>query len=372
MSAYCGFDQRVIRALLLSVVLGASIASEAPARTVARATVQDDSGNVIKRIRVSTDGVEVTRMGEETTEVDVRLDDGRVIRVDADGTGIVRLFSDARVDEGDRIEGDVVAVFGSVRVDGEVAGNAVAVFGSVELGPRASVSGDAVAVLGALDAAEGSRVTGESVSVGLLPLTFGLPALPFVLATIGLGWLVTLFFGWMFALLFPERLVRVAQAASRRTAASFALGVLSGPLAVVATVLLAVTVVGVVLAVLMPFAFVVLVYAGQISAAYVLGCKLLRRAPGTGSAIGAIAAASTLVAAFFVIGAVLWTSAGMVRTVALFFDLVGLLLLLGLSCIGTGAFLLSRFGSAPRSRTDSPPISGAEPRAAEAPAHPAG
>jgi hypothetical protein len=37
----------------------------------------------------------------------------------------------------------------------------------------------------------------------------------------------------------------------------------------------------------------------------------------------------------------------MVRTVALFFLLVGLLLMLGLSTIGTGAFLLSRAGTRP-------------------------
>lgn len=353
MSAFSACSVTSARAWLLAAALVVGLAPVASARTIARATVQDDSGRVLKKIRVSSEGVEVIRGDGDSSSIHISDADGPEIHVDTRGAGIVRLFSDAHVDAGERVDGDVVAVFGSVHVDGDVVGNAVAVFGSVELGPSASVSGDAVAVLGSLDTEDGSRVAGESVSIGLLPMTFGLPPLPFVLATIALGWMVSLFFGWMFALLFPDPLVRVAQTASRRTALSFALGVLSGPLAVVATVLLLVTVVGVVLAVFMPFVFIVFVYAGQLAASYLLGCKLLRRAPGQGSAVAAITAANTLVAVFFSIGAVLWTATGLVRTIALFFDLVGVMLLLGLTCIGTGAFLLSRFGSAPRPKQES-------------------
>lgn len=367
MSVFSVCEFRSPRAWLLALALVASLAPTVSARTIARATIQDDSGRVVKKIRVSSDGVEVVRGDEDTTAIRISEIDGPEIHVDTRGAGVVRLFSDAHVEAGERVDGDVVAVFGSVRIEGEVTGNAVAVFGSVELGPRSAVSGDAVAVLGSLDDEDGSRVAGESVSIGLLPMTFGLPPLPFVLATIALGWMVSVFFGWMFALLFPERLARVAETASRRTALSFALGVLSGPIAVVATVLLLVTVVGVVLAVFMPFVFVVFVYAGQIAATYLLGCKLLRRAPGVGSAMAPIAAANTLVAMFFTIGAVLWTATGMVRSIALFFDLVGAMLLLGLTCIGTGAFLLSRFGSAPRARAGVAPAAGG-PVAAQVPA----
>src|ERR1043166_1138404 len=270
-----------------------------------------------------------------------------VVHGNGNGNGIVRLFSDARVGPGERVEGDVVTVFGSVRVEGEVEGSAVAVFGSVDLRRGAIVRGDAVAVGGGLSA-EGARVSGQSVQVGFLPLTLGLPGLPLVLATIVLAWLVSLFFGWIGAALFPARLARVAITSSRRTAASLLLGILSGPLVLMGTLLLMVTVIGIPIAVFLPFVYVAVVYAGQIAATYVLGCKLTRRQLGVGGVTAPLVAGSLLVAFIFGFGAILWDTPGIVRTVALFFLLVGVLLMVGLSTIGTGAFLLSRAGTRPR------------------------
>ena len=61
------------------------------------------------------------------------------------------------------MRGDVVAVMGSARVDGEVQGgevqgDVVAVMGSVHLGPDAQVDGDVVAVGGELRRDAGSEV----------------------------------------------------------------------------------------------------------------------------------------------------------------------------------------------------------------------
>jgi hypothetical protein len=60
-----------------------------------------------------------------------------------------------------------------------------------------------------------------------------------------------------------------------------------------------------------------------------------------------LASGSLLVASIFGFGAILWETPGIVRTVALFFLMVGGLLLIGLTTIGAGAFLLSRAGSRP-------------------------
>lgn len=308
-------------------------------------------GDSLHQIVIDPHGVTVTRISgdSESTAVDIggEFQGGPiVVRGNGNGNGIVRLFSDARVGPGERVEGDVVAVFGSVRVEGEVEGSAVAVFGSVDLRRGAIVHGDAVAVGGLLSAA-GAKVSGESVQVGCFPLTLGLPGLPLVLATITLAWLVSLFFGWIGAALFPGRLARIAITSSRRTAASIVLGILSGPLMLMATLLLMVTVIGIPIAVFLPFVYVAVVYAGQIAASYVLGCKLTRRRLGEGGVTAPLLAGSLLVASVFGFGAILWETPGMVRTVALFFLLVGVLLVLGLSTIGTGAFLLSRAGTRP-------------------------
>jgi hypothetical protein len=91
-----------------------------------------------------------------------------------------------------------------------------------------------------------------------------------------------------------------------------------------------------------------MIYAGQMSATYLLGCKLTQRRPGDGCGLLApLAAGLTFVALFFVAGALLGTTSGALRVGAVFFSLLGVLLVMALSSTGTGAFLLSRFGREP-------------------------
>lgn len=354
MSAYW-FCRSAVASLLAVLALSTVAPAPAHARRVSETTIKRADGTVTKRIDINGRTISVTTTRSDSagpgdsSAISVRGDfDAGPIVVHGSGNGIVRLFSDARVGPGERVDGDVVAVFGSVRVEGEVTGSAVAVFGALDLRRGAIVRGDAVSVGGGLHEGEGSHVSGQTVQVGFLPLTLGLPGLPVVLATIVLGWLVSLFFGWVAAALFPGRLARIAITSSRRTAASLALGVVSGPLALMTALLLLVTVIGIPIAIFLPVVYIGLVYAGQIAATYVLGCKLMRRRLGEGGVTMPLISGSLLVASIFGFGAILWETPGVVRTVALFFMLVGVLMLIGLSTIGTGAFLLSRAGSRPR------------------------
>jgi len=218
---------------------------------------------------------------------------------------------------------------------------------------------------GALHEDDGSHVRGQTVQVGFLPLTLGLPGLPVVLSMIVLALLVSLFFGWMAAALFPGRLARVAVTASRRTLASLLLGIASGPLACMACIVLLVTVVGIPIAILLPLVYMAVLYAGQIAATYVLGCKLMRRQLGVGGVTLPLSSGSVLVASIFGFSAILWETPGDTRKVAFFILLVGLLFLMGLTTIGAGAFLLSRAGSRPHD-IDGPPL-GISPTHAPAP-----
>src|SRR5262249_7133541 len=140
-----------------------------------------DSG-AVTRVRVSDEGIEVTRGGSAgDVEVDathrgrvrgtvdigssrLRIDGhmpqsgevnipgvhvrGPVVSVDGEPAGLVRVFADVHVPPGTKVDGDVVAVFGSATVESPVTGSVVAVFGSVRLLPGATVGGDAVAVGG--------------------------------------------------------------------------------------------------------------------------------------------------------------------------------------------------------------------------------
>ena len=77
----------------------------------------------------------------------------------------VRIFGDVTVREGEEVTGQVVAVIGSVRVDGEVGDQVVSVLGSVDLGPKAVVRGDIVSVGGRVRRAPGSQVGGAVTEV---------------------------------------------------------------------------------------------------------------------------------------------------------------------------------------------------------------
>src|SRR5258706_6055755 len=222
------------------LVLGA-LRVPAPARGGARTRPAAADRGGVSRVRVSPEGVEVTRDGSTRTygseaasgprsrsqvsvgrrgiHINVDEPDSGSSRVDVDvphvrvngpvGTmdgepaGLVRVFADVHVPPGAHVDGDVVAVFGSATVEGQVSGSVVAVFGSVKLLPGAAVEQDAVAVGGVLDQAPGTVVKGETVSVGFLPLSFGAPTLGVLLVTIFTGWLPSRFMAWRPGLAFP-------------------------------------------------------------------------------------------------------------------------------------------------------------------------
>ena len=77
----------------------------------------------------------------------------------------VRVFGNVVVNEGEEVSGQAVAVLGSVRIDGEVTQQVVAVLGNVDLGPHAIVRGDVVTVGGRLRKAPGARVEGNETEV---------------------------------------------------------------------------------------------------------------------------------------------------------------------------------------------------------------
>jgi hypothetical protein len=362
----------VLASALLWLAPAAGIAAGRDSTRTARRVVIDDSGvrihtlsgdSLIESSDSEPGETVTTRHGGHRVHISehaITIDDNNpsrhdgLVSVDSDGSDMVRVFADAEVPHGEHVDGDVVAVFGSVTVRGEVSGSAVAVFGSVKLDTSATVHGDAVAIGGGLEAPPGAVVEGNSVSLGLLPMAWGLPALPIVLGMILAGWLSMLFLGWLLHLLFADRMMRAAQTASRRTGLSLLMGFVSAPLMVLACVLLLVTVLGIPFAFLLPIAYAVLTLAGQLAATYVLGSKLMRRQLGEPWAFGPIVIGTLFIGAFFVIGALFASGSGFMRTAALFFDLLGALLLAGLTVIGTGAFLVSRFGA-----RISPPQSGA-------------
>jgi hypothetical protein len=168
-----------------------------------------------------------------------------------------------------------------------------------------------------------------------------------LLFAVAAGWLVSMFVGWIFALLFPAGMLRVATVVERRPAASFFLGVLSVPGFFVALVLLCITVIGIPLGVLLPMIYVLMGYLGQLAATCVLGARLSRRSLADGL-MTPLLVGTLFVAVLLASGTALMAGDGIARPASLFLSLSGVLMLLGLGTLGTGAFLLSRFGTRPR------------------------
>ena len=334
-----------------------------------------DSARQVERISVSDRGIEIEHGGKRVLSTRSGRADGKVVIgdwkfdfdtdsgsrdhrrthvrvpgvvVDTDEPGLVRVFADADVPAGERVEGDVVAVFGSVHVGGHVAGNVVAVFGAVRLEPGAVVEGDAVAIGGMLDHPHGATVNGESVSLGFLPIAWGVPTLRALLGTVLVGWILSLFAGWVLTLIMPDRLLRIAATASQRTGWSLLLGLCSAPFLVIMIGLLVITVILIPLAFVLPILYFGALWTGQIATSYVLGSRILRRRVGQGSPLAPIAAGTLFVAMFFFVGALMSGPAGSFRTIALFLALLGALLIMGLSTIGVGAVFLSGLGVRPR------------------------
>lgn len=203
----------------------------------------------------------------------------------------VRVFGDVVVNEGEEVTGQVVAVLGSVRINGEVGDQVVAVLGTVDLGPKAVVHGDVVTVGGRLHRATGARVDGSvtEVALGDMSASISLPWLngrePFRFGRIGpvtrlIGTtfrIVLLALAACLALVVARRAVegaaqRVSDEPIKATLVGIAAWVLFVPMLVMTAIVLSISIVGIPLLILLPFAVLILLlmalvgFSGTVSA----------------------------------------------------------------------------------------------------------
>jgi hypothetical protein len=248
------------------------------------------------------DAVPDTREAEPDTEPDVRQpererdDDDFDIRRNRMGERI-RVFGSVHVDRDELIDGQVVAVLGSVKVDGEVTDQVVAVLGAVDLGPEARVAGDVISIGGPVRRAPGAVVRGAVREIGLSESGIGVN-IPEG-AWWGWGWAPFAFrpfepsmrlMGTMFRFLLLALLCGIAVLLARNPVESIAqrvrteplkaavVGVLAEllfiPALVLTCVVLAATIIGIPLLLFMPFliiAFLLILLVGFAGTAYTVG-----------------------------------------------------------------------------------------------------
>jgi hypothetical protein len=203
-----------------------------------------------------------------------------------DGNDRVRFGGSVTVNQDEVVDGDVVAIGGSVRVDGQVTGDAVAIGGSLALGPKADVQGDAVIIGGTLSRDPGARIGGKLVDVGAGNFDFGRfpwgrmrlgrPFVPFGGTALGLLALMSTLarvavlcvLASLVILVGHEYVERVGARAVAEPVKAGVIGLLAQllfiPMLVISILVLVVTIIGIPLLVLVPFAVLALAVVGLI------------------------------------------------------------------------------------------------------------
>jgi len=271
------------------------------------------------------------------------------------GYDMVKLGERVHIHADEVVRGDIVALGGGVRVEGEVTGNVVVVGGDLDAGPEARIGGQALALGGRIDAATGADIEGGIVSLSLLPAHWFRDRDRGRLASAGrlvgqIARLVTLLIAAAVLIaIFPRRITRATAMMGHTFLRCFGLGVLAltgGLFAVaVACVLLAITLVGIPLALLLACGTTLLLLAAWIVGATLVGERLLDTrgdrnvAPFVAAATGLVVLLAPQMLADLVTGMLGSPPLGMTLRLAY------AALVLTVLATGLGAVLFSRLGS---------------------------
>ncbi len=290
---------------------------------------------------------------------------GGAVRISAER---VEIGGSVTVEEGEVISGDVVAVGGSVDVYGKIEGDAVAVGGDVRVHENAAIEGDAVAVGGNVELDETAEVQGERVSVAIgLPLFklgggrdhdfggFQKPRLWGVIASI--IWIgAMLLLSLLFVAVSGGRLDVVSRRVEAQPGQSFLIGLLGAfatPIAaVITTVLLVVTIIGIFLVPVL-FLLLLLMFAGGfIAVSIAVGRRLVAlRSAKQGGIVPAHSLYMLLAVGFLALHSLAFAGKVFGALLPGFPVVPGLMKGFGIftlvfsGFLGYGAILLSRFGT---------------------------
>jgi len=323
-----------------AVLLAAALAVAGPAGAGEKATAT--------RVEIGDEGVVITDESGDTTRIG--WGEGEGVDVETLGEDIVRIGNDVHVPEDQVVEGDVVAVMGDVRVDGYVEGDAVAIGGNLTVGPNGHIDGDGVAVGGTVEK-EGGVIRGETVSLGLGPgwckgsgflmESFFSAARRLVLLVM---WLVILILLGALLIAVVRRPVDIIKdRASKDAFVNGLIGLLVWVLLVPVMVLLVITVIGIPIAVLLPFVFAVMMLLGFVGVAAATGQKFVPATDGglyKGMAVGVV-----VLYGLVIVGTLLKLGPGPMHLAGSILCFIGWAIVFVATTVGLGAVVTSRFGT---------------------------
>lgn len=270
---------------------------------------------------------------------------------------LVKVGQNVHVHSDEVVRGDVVLLGGDLRVDGEIVGGAVVLGGDLRAGPEAVIGGQAVAVGGRVDTAAGANVRGGVVSLSFLPAplfrNFGGDRAEEIATVLGdLFELAALLVVAALVLVFGSRRVQVTCShLDDGFLKCFGLGILGltgGLFAVtVIVVLLAITLLGIPVALTLALATFVLLAIALVAGALQLGGHVATalRMPTHGPWRRMLLGVGTLFLPQISADLLRWVVGPLPVAVAL--QLLHGALVLVVTSAGLGAIALSRLGSVP-------------------------
>jgi len=273
----------------------------------------------------------------------------------------IRVGRDYRLPADQVVSWPVVVIGGSATIEGRVEDDVVVIGGPVRIGPTAQIRANIVSIGGVVDVADGAEVNGEIHDIGVFwpeirfalrewmwGLDEGWWAALMLAGTIGRFTLI-MFAACLMALVAPGWIRRIEERITDAPLASGMAGLatelLAAPFFLVIVVGLVLTIVGIPLLLLVPFAvlaFFLAWLAGFASVAAQLGGRLRSRGPGhTGSAVIDVAWGVMLLFLLTFIGNLLSFGPWFAAPVATAFGLAGFVIEYLAWTVGLGAALLA-------------------------------
>lgn len=312
-------------------------------------TLSRAADSVVTEIRIDDEGV---RLGEEAYDRDEGV--SRRSRVRVIGEDIVQFGDDIIVDEGEVVEGDVVAILGSIVVDGMVEGDVVAVGGELTIGPRGEIDGDAVAVGGGVTKEPGAKVRGETVSIGggtdfrpsVCPVFTGSIFSRGGRLLIFIIWIIMLIvLGLIIMAIFRRGVENVCIRARKAAFKMGLIGLLAEVLLIPAIVIFVITIIGIPIGVfVLPLVFALAALFGIIGVSYAVGGRL-----GNGhgrSVYVSIALGLFVLHGLAILGGVIGLPGGSMSAIGKVISFFGWAVLYVAVTVGLGAVIMSKFGTA--------------------------
>ena len=327
-----------------SVVLIVCLAALGMALTGAATRAAD---SLVNEVRIDDDGVRLGDSEYERDEGVFRRSEVRVI-----GEDIVQFGDDIIVEEGEVVEGDVVAILGSIVVDGMVEGDVVAVAGELTVGPRGEIDGDAVAVGGGVTKEPGAKVRGETVSIGtgsgfrpsICPIFAGSFFSRGGRLLILIVWIILLVVLGLIIMAVFRRGVDNVCARARKEAFKMGLfGLLGWVLFLPIVAIFAITIIGIPVAIIVVLAFFLALLFGFIGVSYAVGSRLGNghgRSIYVSMAIGVFALYGLLVLA-----GIIGLPGGALHVLGQLIAFIGWAVIFVAVTVGLGAVIMSKFGT---------------------------